>query len=440
MKTNERNRFVPCRNLSPNYLNKKRGMIHVFSFLLMMLFVVTGCSNDEEFITGDELLRANNITDVTHLFFQEKQEDGRTFYYGIRKGKDWFAFFDNAEVLQREWYGKDNSYDPSASGSVLLKEFDNEELIFVFANKLFRLMNNQNVEYGAIFDNTYRVQSILTGNLYLIYSIIENADNNGVPVGNIYDFNGNIIVNDVCSTSITSVINFEPLPYVLNIGFKDNKVWIGYEDKNKDWQEVIGVETFERNRSIHLGYDEYENIYVEKIGVRNFIMTEWGVAFIPSYNIVNFFVDDLTYSNLQADIVFLCNGDKLINFSCEAPEQLHSWHNETLLINNKIVVSSEGELIADFVKPVENLDEAISLTEGIRYRNWRLYCIDYKEGVERWSADVPQLDNVLSDAKVIMTILEKSDSIWKYNCKVVNRDGSQYSFDFNLNIETGEIN
>ena len=132
MKTNERNLNVPCRNLSLYCHNRKKGMIHIFSFLLMILLVVTGCSNDEEYVTNDELLKANNITDVTHLFLQEKQEDGQTFYYGIRKGKDWFALFDNAEVLREEWYGKDNSYDPSASGSIMLKEFDNGEFIFIF--------------------------------------------------------------------------------------------------------------------------------------------------------------------------------------------------------------------------------------------------------------------------------------------------------------------
>ena len=448
MKTNERNLNVPCRNLSLYCHNRKKGMIHIFSFLLMILLVVTGCSNDEEYVTNDELLKANNITDVTHLFLQEKQEDGQTFYYGIRKGKDWFALFDNAEVLREEWYGKDNSYDPSASGSIMLKEFDNGEFIFIFANKIFRLTNNQNVEYGAAFDDTYSVRSILTENLYFLYndSVFEDANNNNrVSTGNIHDFNGNIIVNDVCVTSITSSILFEDLPYVLYIGFKDNKVWIGYEDENKNWQEAIGVETFERNRSIHLKYDEYENIYVEKIGIRNFIMTEWGFAFIPSYNLVSFFGDDLTYSNLPADIVFLCNGDKLIYFSSETPDQLRNWYNETLLINYKKVVSSEGELLVDFLELVKDSDEIISLTEGIRLVESSFGIIgfsriNYKKGTYLWSVNVPQLENIQQDVKVTMTLLEKDKSIWKYNCKVINWDGSQYSFDVNLNIETGEIN
>ena len=58
-----------------------------------------------------------------------------------------------------------------------------------------------------------------------------------------------------------------------------------------------------------------------------------------------------------------------------------------------------------------------------------------------WSTMVPQMaDVVQSDSRITVILLEKGETVWKYNCDVINKDGSQYSFDFNLNIETGEIN
>lgn len=439
MKTNERNRFVPCRNLSPNYLNKKRGMIHVFSFLLMMLFVVTGCSNDEEFITGDELLRANNITDVTHLFFQEKQEDGRTFYYGIRKGKDWFALFDNTEVLREEWYGRDKVYESSGSimldSGSMLKEFDNGEFIFTFTGQLIRLTDNRNVEYGATFDDA-RIDRVLTENLYLV------IDEYNMPSWNIYDFEGNMIVNGVYPPSTS--------PY-LYAGFKNNKVWIGYEDENKIWQEAIGLENFERNRSIHLGYGEYRNIYVEAIITGDFLVTNWGLAFKPEYYFHYYESGNEMMYPGSLDIVFLCKGNEIIYYPCEEVSGgLRNWYDGTVLNGGKEVISSNGKLLTHFVESVENAAEPVSLTDGIHFnysvyesdrKNCRFYRINYQNGMVVWSTMVPQMaDVVQSDSRITVILLEKGETVWKYNCDVINKDGSQYSFDFNLNIETGEIN
>ena len=49
---------------------------------------------------------------------------------------------------------------------------------------------------------------------------------------------------------------------------------MGYADENKNWHETIGLEPFERNRTVNLGYGEYKNFYVERIYTRRFIMTE----------------------------------------------------------------------------------------------------------------------------------------------------------------------
>ena len=100
MKTNEQN------------FTRNRGLFPLF-FISLLTLCLVGCSKDDEisYVTDNELLNRNNITDVTHLFTWEKYEEKQDFCYGIRKGKDWFALFDNAGTLRKEWYGKDRGYE-----------------------------------------------------------------------------------------------------------------------------------------------------------------------------------------------------------------------------------------------------------------------------------------------------------------------------------------
>lgn len=395
--------------------------------MLLCLFTLVGCKDNETAIvyeTNDDLLNRNNITDVV-MVFQRIEQEGETLYYGNRKGKDWFALFDNTGTLQDEWYGKDRYYQGPQISVVFPTEFEFfkklENGMYAFAynfrpkdiRQVVYLCNNQNVEYGFVLDDDMSIRAILDKDRFLI-----NEE--------VYDFAGNILVNDVRYSD------------GICVGFQNDKVWVGFEDKEKGWREVVGAESFERNRTVHLGYDKYEDIYVGTIYVGSSIVTDFGLAFVPRYDISS-------YSH-NSDGVFIINKDKLIFYSCQMGMNalLRNWWDGMILAGNKYVISPEGEQLTEFKEGPSDEDIIISLTEGLRindygYVDGNIELVNYEEGTTVWSTDIPQLEKANWDARVTTTILEKNASIWKINFKVVNRDGSQFSFDISIDIESGEL-
>ena len=394
--------------------------------MLLCLFTLVGCKDNETAIvyeTNDDLLNRNNITDVV-MVFQRIEQEGETLYYGNRKGKDWFALFDNTGTLQDEWYGKDRYYQGPQISVVFPTEFEFfkklENGMYAFAydfrpediRQAVYLCNNQNVEYGFVLDDDMSIRAILDKDRFLI-----NEE--------VYDFAGNILVNDVRYSD------------GICVGFQNDKVWVGFEDKEKGWREVVGAESFERNRTVHLGYDKYEDIYVGTIYVGSSIVTDFGLAFVPRYDISS-------YSH-NSDGVFIINKDKLIFYSCQMGMNalLRNWWNGMILAGNKYVISPEGEQLTEFKEGPSDEDIIISLTEGLRindygYVDGNIELVNYEEGTTVWSTDIPQLAEADNGARITITILEKNASIWKINFKVVNRDGSQFSFDISIDIESGE--
>lgn len=393
--------------------------------MLLCLFTLVGCKDNETAIvyeTNDDLLNRNNITDVV-MVFQRVEQEGETLYYGNRKGKDWFALFDSAGTLQEEWYGKDrycqHSNELTVDNYELFKVLENGIYAFVYdfspenIRQAVYLCDDQKVEYGFALSSDMFLREILDKDRFLISK-------------EVYDFAGNILVNDVRYSD------------GICVGFQNDKVWVGFEDKEKGWREVVGAESFERNRTVHLGYDKYEDIYVGTIYVGSSIVTDFGLAFVPRYDISS-------YSH-NSDGVFIINKDKLIFYSCQMGMNalLRNWWNGTILADNKYVISQEGESLAELKKEPSDEDIIISLTEGLRindygYVDGNIELVNYEEGTTVWSTDIPQLEKANWDARVTTTILEKNASIWKINFKVVNRDGSQFSFDISIDIESGEL-
>ena len=382
------------------------------------------------------MLNKNNITDVTVVFGQVTQ-NSQTIYYGNRKGKDWFALFDDAGNLQKEWYGKNRDYkrkkdtsENKTAGSSTsndyfvgyfvaknaFQEFDGT-YILVFGGQAFHLDNNQQVEYGFKV-NQHTPTIIFSKNRFFNY---ESGN------ASICDFEGNVIAK---------IEDAYDSPYSLLTGFQDGKVWVAYEDEEKGWQEFVSAETFERNRSIHLGYGEYANIYIEKIEPTFFLKTNWGFAFIPT----------LSREPYYCESVFLGKDDNLLIVLCNVKSHyLIDWYDDTVFVGGTTVISSLGEILAEFAETefTSSSDfedvEPVSITDGIRFEEDGFVRRNYEKGIDVWRVTIPQLDDIQENAKVTMTLLEKGASIWRYSCQVLNYDGSQNTFELNLNVETGEL-
>lgn len=113
-----------------------------------------------------------------------------------------------------------------------------------------------------------------------------------------------------------------------------------------------------------------------------------------------------------------------------------TWFEGNILVGKKLVFSPTAELLAEFKMQVEEADEFISLNEGIRYNGRSFSRINYINGESIWNTGI----DVPSDARITMTIKDKGATLWLYHCDIVNLDGSRSAFEFDLNIETGEIN
>ena len=412
---------------------------NVIVWMVLSLFLL-GCSKDDKVVyeTENALLNQNNITDVVQVFQEVSQEEG-TLLYGNRKGKDWFGLFNSSSgMLQEEWYGKDRYYERPEAIEITdtpspFKKLQNGNYAYVYyfypedIEQAVYLCDNQKVEYGFELNKDIQTCAPIEKDCFLAKV--------GLETFYICDFGGNIRMNDVYPTDS------------LYTGFQDDKVWIGYYNNDGLWQEAIGVEPFEKNRRVHFGYNEYKEFSINQIKIGDYeqsyddksaeklIATDWGIAFIAEpysygYNISSdaFLVNDNIVYYYTLPIV---NGSSQI--------QIRNWFDGNILANRSILLSPTAKLLAEFVVSVGDADEIISLNEGIRYNNRIFSLLNYAEGETIWETGVEKLYSVPSDARIIMTVKDKGATLWLYHCDIVNLDGSRSAFEFDLNIETGEI-
>lgn len=428
-------RLLGTRGKKIGYMKKQIGL-----FMLLFVFTFLGCGKDDIiYETGDDLLTKNNITDVVKVFERrDVGDDMLTIYFGNRKGKDWFALFDaKSGLLKEEWYGKERFYenngalDPSISETLpVFKKLKNGEYIYKYrfedTMQIVCLLDNQEVRYGFVVKEDMSLYNILEGKGFYGTKNEESGSYNHV----IYDFEGNVCVSSVSTTRDDSDTWY--------IGFQEDKVWIGIYDKEDNLKEIVGEDKFEKNRKVHIGYGEYEEFYIRGIERGNSIKTDWGYAFRPVY---------ITEDGRRFSDVFLINKDRVIFIPLALSTSgydniLRNWYNESILVSNKYVFSSEGKSIVELSGiSIDDDDEPVSYREVIRFVKWgneflRFDCVEDKN---IWQTKIDKLENIQFNARVTMTVLEKKGQIWGYCCNIVNEDGSKSEFKFNLNVETGEV-
>lgn len=413
---------------------------NVIVWMVLSLFLLS-CSEDDKVLyeTNNALLNKNNITDVVYVF-REVTQDGETLFYGNRKGKDWFALFNSSGILQEEWYGKDRYYErpdmPSLSDSSFgssFKKLRNGNIAYVYyfqpeeVNQAIYLCDNQKVEYGFIVNENMEWVMPIEENRFLCND------------HNIYDFEGNLFVTNHHQNILGQNTD------TLHTGFlQDERVWLGYYNEDGNWQEAIGSKPFEKNRRIHVGYGEYKEYSIDEISIdvnselphkAKLIETDWGFAFISQY---------YSYNNNDYADAFLVNNETIYYYALpgilfRTGTHIRNWFDGNILANRSIVLSPTAELISEFAIPFEDTDEIISSNEGIRYNNRTFSRLNYAEGEIIWETWIEKLYDIPSDARITMTIKDKGATFWLYHCDIVNLDGSRSAFEFDLNIETGEI-
>ena len=237
-------------------------------------------------------------------------------------------------------------------------------------------------------------------------------------------------------------------------GIKNEKMWIGMFDNHtkeqlKEWN---GTKTVERTIKIDKGYGETELFNVTAFDFRSDIYkTNWGFTAALSYlhreNTL------LTSSDIVSKDIFLLNGNEIIVYPLNYPAIANPyWFQGSIFVLNmienctySIILSPDGKKIAEWKGNFVNGDfnpVPISYTEGIfidRESDYFIIRYNYQTGKDVWKTSIPSLKGVEDNARINSTILEQSNSIWKYQIDITNYDGSKKQVIFTVDVETGEV-
>ena len=237
-------------------------------------------------------------------------------------------------------------------------------------------------------------------------------------------------------------------------GIKNEKMWIGMFDNHtkeqlKEWN---GTKTVERTIKIDKGYGETELFNVTAFDFRSDIYkTNWGFTAALSYlhreNTL------LTSSDIVSKDIFLLNGNEIIVYPLNYPAIANPyWFQGSIFVLNmienctySIILSPDGKKIAEWKGNFVNGDfnpVPISYTEGIfiaRESDYFIIRHNYQTGKDVWKTSIPSLKGVEDNARINSTILEQSNSIWKYQFDITNYDGSKKQVIFTVDVETGEV-
>ena len=108
-----------------------------------------------------------------------------------------------------------------------------------------------------------------------------------------------------------------------------------------------------------------------------------------------------------------------------------------------IIITNKGETICRLKEGIHSDCQPLSYTDGIYVSrdSGYMYIIrhNYQTGKDVWKTSIPSLKGVEDNARINSTILEQSNSIWKYQFDIINYDGSKKQVIFTVDVETGKV-
>lgn len=223
-------------------------------------------------------------------------------------------------------------------------------------------------------------------------------------------------------------------------GLKNNHLWISSYDrttKEKLW-EWIDSRTFDRKRTVHVGYGEYKDIEISSI-------TTYGAC---AKN--NIFVASVSYSGesySECNILFQTATGNLKEMKDTKQSYVVDWYKESVFVGN-CCYNDMGDTI--YVSPFPNgtiggvpisYEEAISVSINYGYKPQYILASrdNCKSGQTVWNTEYELPFEVLSDTQKEYTLLDSSTNIWKYNLHLLYYSGEQRDYTFYLNIDNGTI-
>ena len=219
-------------------------------------------------------------------------------------------------------------------------------------------------------------------------------------------------------------------------GLKNNHLWISSYDrttKEKLW-EWTDNRTFDKKRTVHVGYGEYKDIEISSI-------TTYGAC---AKN--NIFVASVGYggeSYGEYNILFKTATGNLKEIRNEYPAYITDWYKESVFVGN-CCYNDLGDTI--YVSQVNNgavSGTPISYEETIIVSDYQQQLtasrINYKTYKSVWNTEYRLPFEIFPDTKKEYVLLDNSTNIWKYKLDLLYYDGTKKDYTFYLNIENGTI-
>ncbi len=219
-------------------------------------------------------------------------------------------------------------------------------------------------------------------------------------------------------------------------GLKNNHLWISSYDrttKEKLW-EWTDNRTFDKKRTVHVGYGEYKDIEISRI-------ITYGAC---AKN--NIFVASVGYSGesySENNILFKTATGVVKDIKDNLGRSIIDWYKESVFIGNKCY-NDLGEVLYEAPYPDGLIGGTpVSYEESVSVNDNRQELIasriNYRIAKATWNTKHKLPFEILSDTKKEYTLLDNSTNIWKYKLDLLYYDGTKKDYTFYLNIENGEI-
>lgn len=225
-------------------------------------------------------------------------------------------------------------------------------------------------------------------------------------------------------------------------GLKNNHLWISSYDrttKEKLW-EWTDNRTFDKKRTVHVGYGEYKDIEISSI-------TTYGAC---AKN--NIFVASVSYngeSYNEDNILFKTAAGTLKEIKNDYRAYITDWYKESVFVGN-CCYNDMGDTL--YVSQINNgavggtpisYEESVSVNVDVNFDDFLAQItasrINYKTYKEVWNTKHKLPFEIFSDTKRESTLLDNSTNIWKYKLDLLYYDGTKKDYTFYLNIENGTI-
>ena len=224
-------------------------------------------------------------------------------------------------------------------------------------------------------------------------------------------------------------------------GLREDNLWLAsfnVKDKSPivNWTDEL---PFNRNRRIYKGYGEYEDVTIQQITLlqtipfnQNFVASlSYSFGKDYHYNALLFKQSSQTKEvQVKRSEIFAGFQYSIINDDC-----CYSLFGDTLYIAEKgFGYSNVGTLYTS---------ELISHEEAIyTHRDNKGFFVgkrSFKLGEDLWHIQVPQLNDEPADAKIEVSVEDKSTPIWKFNVNIIHYDGTKKNVTFEIDTDNGTI-